>query len=399
MSSSNSIRAGPHAHQGVAIGDHQREGREGRVRQPGIRFEVDGSADAAEQTDVVAERLGALGGHRRGSQGQEQEEGKSSGQRGLLDRFEAATRQDRGAGRQYSATLSRLCGSYGRHERSTHDAPIRPPRWISGALDFLLPDRCLGCARPRAPRRAACGLCLPCFALLRRPPRPVLLALWPPAARGRRADPPLLRVLPTRIHRPSSSYTPSGSIARRSIASCGRSSSTGSTTSAASWPRPPPRPSERSSGSSPWSLRCPCTGAVDGCADSTRPNGSPQPLARRLATPFAQPLSRPAATRAQARLPRRERLAGPRRAFRVSDPASVAGRRILLVDDVTTTGATLRAAAGALRAAGAGPITVFAIALTPPPAPLPGPARGPAADPPAGGPAAAPGNALRPLAR
>ena len=40
-------------------------------------------------------------------------------------------------------------------------------------------------------------------------------------------------------------------------------------------------------------------------------------------------------------------------AFHVAEPGAVRGRRVLLVDDVITTGATFEAALGALREAGA----------------------------------------------
>jgi ComF family protein len=49
-------------------------------------------------------------------------------------------------------------------------------------------------------------------------------------------------------------------------------------------------------------------------------------------------------------------------AFRVTDPARVKGKRILVVDDVFTTGATLEACARALKRAGASGVDVLALA-------------------------------------
>ncbi len=58
--------------------------------------------------------------------------------------------------------------------------------------------------------------------------------------------------------------------------------------------------------------------------------------------------------------PRTERLGGP--GFTVTDPRRVAARRVLVVDDVVTTGATLTAAAAALRTAGATAVLGAAVA-------------------------------------
>ncbi|MFW5748913.1 MAG: ComF family protein [Chloroflexota bacterium] len=86
-----------------------------------------------------------------------------------------------------------------------------------------------------------------------------------------------------------------------------------------------------------------------------------QALATRTDIPCrADLLARVRATRSQVGLSRAERLANVRDAFEVVAP--VAGMRLLLVDDVLTTGATLVGCADVLRAAGA--ITVTAVTVS-----------------------------------
>ncbi|MBW1776068.1 MAG: ComF family protein [Deltaproteobacteria bacterium] len=68
--------------------------------------------------------------------------------------------------------------------------------------------------------------------------------------------------------------------------------------------------------------------------------------------------------RSQTGLGKKERAAGIRDAFAVKSPAKVKGERILLVDDVHTTGATVEACATALTRAGARQVDVLTLART-----------------------------------
>jgi ComF family protein len=77
-------------------------------------------------------------------------------------------------------------------------------------------------------------------------------------------------------------------------------------------------------------------------------------LARRV-------LTRARATRPQTRLDAPERAANVDGAFVVQRPEQVRGRRVLLIDDVTTTGATARACMHALRDAGVASVTALAL--------------------------------------
>ncbi len=96
-------------------------------------------------------------------------------------------------------------------------------------------------------------------------------------------------------------------------------------------------------------------------------------LAAELGLPMAGVLGRRRATPAQSRLSRAERRRNLDDAFALRQRpwAGVAttctGRRVLLVDDVTTTGTTLQTAAACLRRAGAVTVTALTVARTPEP--------------------------------
>ncbi|MBM3311776.1 MAG: ComF family protein, partial [Candidatus Aminicenantes bacterium] len=67
-------------------------------------------------------------------------------------------------------------------------------------------------------------------------------------------------------------------------------------------------------------------------------------------------------TAAQTSLERGERKENVRGAFSVVRPDRIRGKTVLLIDDVYTTGTTVRECAGALRKAGAGEVRVLTLA-------------------------------------
>lgn len=87
------------------------------------------------------------------------------------------------------------------------------------------------------------------------------------------------------------------------------------------------------------------------------------PLARATKIPLREKiLRREHSTGTQTLLSRAERAANMRHAFVVRPGVRLAGQRLVLVDDVFTTGATTNACAAALRAAGAAEVGVWTVA-------------------------------------
>lgn len=85
-------------------------------------------------------------------------------------------------------------------------------------------------------------------------------------------------------------------------------------------------------------------------------------LCRRTGIPMVRALRRTRHTAAQAGLTRRQRRLNIRGCFEAAAPETIGGRRVLLIDDVLTTGATVNAASAALKAAGAAHTGVFTLA-------------------------------------
>lgn len=70
-------------------------------------------------------------------------------------------------------------------------------------------------------------------------------------------------------------------------------------------------------------------------------------------------------TRTQTRLNEKHRVENVRAAFCLRDPGAVAGKKVLVIDDVMTTGATIRECARTLKQAGADRVYSLVAAITP----------------------------------
>lgn len=85
-----------------------------------------------------------------------------------------------------------------------------------------------------------------------------------------------------------------------------------------------------------------------------------RPISQRLGVPLDGLVERVRATQAQSDLPSTQRERNIRGAFEVRRPVS--GKRVAIVDDVMTTGATVREIAATLMAAGAQDVQVWVVA-------------------------------------
>jgi ComF family protein len=94
----------------------------------------------------------------------------------------------------------------------------------------------------------------------------------------------------------------------------------------------------------------------DHCADLA------EGLSGRLGIQWLPALEKEPGLRRQSGLSRAQRLVNTRTAFRLRKDARLGGRRVLLVDDVLTTGATAQACASLLLAAGAARVDVLTLA-------------------------------------
>jgi ComF family protein len=94
----------------------------------------------------------------------------------------------------------------------------------------------------------------------------------------------------------------------------------------------------------------------------TRGFNQARELAGQLGVPLVEALRRVRATASQTDLPAAARHANMRNAFALGRGQAVEGLRIVLVDDVSTTGATIEACARVLRAAGAADVSAVTAA-------------------------------------
>lgn len=89
-------------------------------------------------------------------------------------------------------------------------------------------------------------------------------------------------------------------------------------------------------------------------------------LSERIGVPMLDCIKKVKDTKRQATLGRADRLKNLSEAFRVIDKSAVKGKSIMIIDDVSTTGATAQVIAERLKIAGAKQVFLLTVASTPP---------------------------------
>jgi ComF family protein len=235
------------------------------------------------------------------------------------------------------------------------------PGFARTLLDLLFPPRCVVCGA------AGADLCAVCLGKVRRAPEPRCARCDAPLAGGRAAPGELCGECVTGAFAPDVDRALVGAIYEENVRTAihalkyhgkRRVAEPLAGMALAAW---------RASG-----LSAEVIVPVPLHRSQRRPRGYNQAdlLARGLARGAGLPIQRDAlertrATAAQARLPASERQRNVAGAFGLLPGAvALSGRTILLVDDVITTGATIQAAASALREAR--PAAIYALAVARP---------------------------------